>query len=145
MTVGNTLQVHLVKALGMKDGLPRRASIPILNQVGGSLTTLQLDTLLDLLGVDSSTPLAAGWWQGWNEINDYRTVLGSPSAQISLAPQTDLEWEVWKTYRHTMIAATAHFGQSPGVITLYEDPTWVIVTTPADFLSRIYPDWASPH
>lgn len=68
--------------------------LPIRHDSGGSLAILQLANLFDLLSVDASTPLYAGWWNGYNDIDDYVRLLGEPFAVVLLVPTSDLEWHV---------------------------------------------------
>lgn len=132
----------------LSDRLPM---MTLANAMGGSLSIRQLDALFDLLGIHDGASLWAGWWQGFNEIQELSALLGEPVGIVKIPEGgqgisghqdmlTDANWVVWQALPHMVISAASHFRQSPNVISPAEPrgDRWVVRTPPAELSSHLF-------
>lgn len=134
------LSDHLERRLRVsildENGRPRaHASLP---NDGGTFRRERLERFASLFGINGDELTYAGWWTGWNRIDEYSRTLGAPFADVELLRTSDLSWRVWRCTVERCLVVTESHDQSPNLFTT-DRADWILLTGPADKVSYLYP------
>ena len=118
---------------------PQAQPIVSLPGFSSKLCSANLRDLLHFLGCSDSTSMTVGWWNGFNNIEEYRAILGKPLGTLCLLSNSDLDWTVWRSDVETGVRCVLNKRYLPGFLLESNSPKWIFEAPPSLCDAFLYP------